>query len=321
MVHVNCEGHGQLDLPSALVRSFMSHVTCAHGIGLVTSPPRCSPRAVPIIPSVNSLLLSLVTLKAWEAYWGCSHWIFSMSLMLIFNRMVRTFPDLQFFKDWYQSSGKKIVHKIRWVGKKFQNHPPKVETLLWLALRAPLRASEPRGARRAILVCQTLPGLPRAARPSAPLGVLPKNIFWSQHETNTGLASVSFARRSLARCREARGAAAKLLPPTIFDELNLFKFENGLALTRALRARRARPPEVAAFICSRARSVRKHLVRWRNGPQRKLSNLSSARSLLSHKGASSAHVIQLVVRSFACFQGSIKDAARDGPCAHGKRAW
>ena len=32
-----------------------------------------------------------------------------------------------------------------------------------------------------------------------------------------------------------------------------------------------------------------------------LSNLLSARSLLSHKGAS-----------------KIKDAARDGPCAHGK---
>ena len=34
-----------------------------------------------------------------------------------------------------------------------------------------------------------------------------------------------------------------------------------LALTRALRARRARPPEVAEKLCSRARSVRKHLVR------------------------------------------------------------
>ena len=43
-----------------------------------------------------------------------------MSLMLIFNRMVRTFPDLQFLKDWHQSSGKKIVHKIRWVEKKSQ---------------------------------------------------------------------------------------------------------------------------------------------------------------------------------------------------------
>ena len=64
MVHVNCEGHGQLDLPSALDRSFMSHVTCARGIGLVTSPPRSTARAVPIIPSVNSLVLSLVTLKA-----------------------------------------------------------------------------------------------------------------------------------------------------------------------------------------------------------------------------------------------------------------
>ena len=38
-----------------------------------------------------------------------------------------------------------------------------------------------------------------------------------------------------------------------------------LTLTRALRARRARPPEVPekAPLCSRARSVRKHLVRWR----------------------------------------------------------
>ena len=40
--------------------------------------------------------------------------------------------------------------------------------------------------QRAILVCQTLPGLPRAARPPAALGVLP---FWShERETNTGLA-------------------------------------------------------------------------------------------------------------------------------------
>ena len=48
-----------------------------------------------------------------------------MSLMLIFNQMVRTFPDLQFLKDWHQSSGKKIVHKIRWVEKKSQKsrHP------------------------------------------------------------------------------------------------------------------------------------------------------------------------------------------------------
>ena len=51
MVHVNCEGHGQLDPPSALDRRFVSHVTCAHGIGLVTSPPRSTARAVPIVPS------------------------------------------------------------------------------------------------------------------------------------------------------------------------------------------------------------------------------------------------------------------------------
>ena len=59
-----CEGHGQLDLPRELDRSFMSHVTCARGIGLVTSPPRSTAHAVPIIPSVISLVLSLVTLKA-----------------------------------------------------------------------------------------------------------------------------------------------------------------------------------------------------------------------------------------------------------------
>ena len=57
------------------------------------------------------------------------------------------FPTFNFLKIGINVREKKIVHKIRWVGKKIQNHPPKVETLarvgcqacISLALRAPWR--------------------------------------------------------------------------------------------------------------------------------------------------------------------------------------
>ena len=62
--------------------------------------------------------------------------------------------------------------------------------------------------------------------------------------------------------------AARLLPPHMLQgrqrQASLASKRNAftIALTRALRARRARPPlEVAEKLCSRARSVRKHLVR------------------------------------------------------------
>ena len=73
-----CEGHGQLDLPRELDRSFMSHVTCARGIGLVTSEQHCSrrtnypirdfPCAVPGDPEGIGGILELLSLGIFHEF-------------------------------------------------------------------------------------------------------------------------------------------------------------------------------------------------------------------------------------------------------------
>ena len=66
-------------------------------------------------------------------------------------------------------------------------------------------------------------------------------------------ASRAKRNQATAMVRQTCYRAARLLISTLTRKL---------ALTRALRARRLRPPEVAEkLVCSRARSVRKHLVR------------------------------------------------------------